>query len=1265
MRILQYRRKPWLGAVCIMLLCLAFVPLASHQAFGQVDQGAISGFVQDATGAVIANASVTLTSTDTGLTLQSRTDASGGYNFSPVRIGNYKVSATATGFSTTTQSNIVVNVQQHVEVTLKLKPGSESQTVEVTAAEPQLQTEDASVGQVINQKSVVDLPLNGRNFTFLAQLAAGVNTPQADTRGNAATGAFSANGLRPAQNNYLLDGVDNNSDTVDFLNGTNYVVLPPVDAVQEFKVQTSDFSAEFGRSGAAVLNASIKSGTNAFHGAAWEFFRNDALDAKDYFEQNSRKGELRQNQYGGAIGGPIIKNKLFFFGDYEGTRRLQGTILAANVPTTLERSSGFTNLADLLQSPDPNDPTKNVKTDLLGRTVPVGTVFDPSTTRAVTAGSPDPISGLLASSNGFVRDPFGTCGPGTTSFTADACGLNQLPANRLDANAIALLNLYPNPTSSGISQNFSNSPKLSESRRAFDVRGDYNFNERNQIFSRFSYVDDPQNIPAVFGGTADGGAFQQGIQTALSKQFVVAYTHVFTPSTINVARFGLNDLHTTRNTQLGNTTTNIPAQFGILGIPQHAENGGLPTFGVSGLTSLGGSAFLPSDETSKTQQYTDDFTKTFGKHTFKAGIEYQRVSFSTLQPGWSRGEFDFGDTYVDIPDKGGSNVGRAAFLLSPTASTVGGNDYVGGPNSVFASNIATTDDGKNYFGAYAQDDWKVSRNLTVNLGLRWDYFGLIYEKNGKQANFVPSGGPGGGPQYLIPGNTSLSSLNPAFPALLAQDGIALKIGNSSGLGLGTVQHNNFAPRFGFAYSANSKLVVRGGFGIFYNAFENRGYGPNIGENYPFVFNVSYFNKNSATPISSGSPYAGCSTASAGGSATLESGLSCFSFDPATVSPSGLGLEGIQYKYITPYTMSANLTLQYQLTPTLSIQTGWVTTQARHLETSPGTNNVTQLLANNDDGGLSRPFQDFGRGSSYRVTNGNSNYHGLQTKVEKSFSNGLSLLFTHTWAKALSDAGDSLNGGSLSGYRAPDIPGFGVHRDYTLASFNIKNVIHISGGYELPFGKGKHFMANATGVAQTALGGWSLNWVATLQGGQPITLSCPNGTATGAGCYDLKVAGQDPKLGIHRFSVTNSDGSVSNYTGFFGNPAAFTQPCQLGRDSGGNLIPLLGSPAGCVPLSGLAALGGQGGQVDGPGYHRLDLSLFKDIHLTERFKLQFRTEAFNILNHPNFNAPNFGGNGVNAIAGSGNYTNPAFGAVGATRDAPYAARQIQFGLKLYF
>jgi hypothetical protein len=1256
-----FRRVAYIAFACLFLL-LAQAPRLS----AQVDAGAIDGVVQDSSGAAVPNAHVTLLNTDQGITLETTTGSSGEYIFSPVRIGHYTVTVTAPGFSTTTQQNLTVAVGQHLNVGVKLSLGSSSQTVQVTAAPPQLQTDEASVGQVINQHAVNSLPLNGRNFTFLAQLSAGVNTPQADTRGNAASGAFSANGLRPAQNNYLLDGIDNNSNAVDFLNGTNFVILPPLDAIQEFKVQTADFSAELGRSAGAVLNATIKSGTNSIHGAVWEFFRNDKLDAADWFENNAgiKKGKLRQNQFGASIGGPIIKDKLFYFGDYEGFRRVQGTVLTGSVPTLAERNSGFTNLSDLITGQNGKP-----RTDALGRSIPYGTVLDPATTRAVTAGAVDPVSGRSATQSGFVRDPFGSCGPSTPVYDPTACSLNQIPATRLDANAIKLMNLYPVPTNGGFTNNFTNSPGLYEHKNAFDVRVDFNPSAKDQVFGRFSYADDPQFIPSIFGGIADGGGFQQGIQTYKSDQAVLGYTHVFTPTTINVARVGFNHLHTTRFGPEG-TVQGIPAQFGIQGVPQANENGGLPQIDIQGLSNLGSNDFLPSDEVSQTLQVTDDFTKIYGKNTFKMGIEYQTVNFNTLQPAFSRGEFHFTGNYAGVPGQTGDQTGRAQLLLTPTNSTVGGPNGVGGANEVDASNISKTYDQRSYLAFYFQDDIKLSPVFTLNLGLRWDYFSPISETNGGQANFVQNGPPTGGPIYLIPAsgkdNRSLSSTanNPAlngqgFLDLLAKDGIALGSTNKYGNALVQTQKYNFAPRAGFAFQATPKLVVRGGIGLFFNSFENQGYGPNIGENYPFVYNFNFKGDGSDTsPFSAGpNPYGTCGTAGVGGSAPIGTGLSCAAFTPLAVNAKGLSLQGLQFNYQTPRTLSTNLTLQYALTNTLSAQASYVLTDGSDLQQGIGDNRPSQLLPANISTTPYVPFPDFNQNASYQRTLGSSIYNGLQTKLEQQFSNGLNYLFTYTFSKTLSDAGDLLNGGSTSGLRAPWVPGLGPRFDWGLANFDIRNVFHISGGYELPVGKNKRYFANTGKLGDNIIGGWSVNWIATLQGGQPIGLSCPTATTSGTGCNDVQVPGQSQKLGLK----TRTDSNGKNNLFWYGNPAAFNQPCLLGAD--GNPTP--GTPAGCVPLLGSAILGGGPSTTYGPGVHRFDFSAFKGFQISDRISMQFRAEFFNILNHPNFNAPNFGGNGVTSIGGSGDFTNASFGQIGSTRFAPYDPRQIQFALKLYY
>ncbi|HZP06232.1 MAG TPA: carboxypeptidase-like regulatory domain-containing protein [Terracidiphilus sp.] len=1308
----------------IALLCASFVLLPSQFAFGQVDEGSITGTVTDSTGAVVPDAEVTLLNTDQGLTLQTHTGAAGAYTFAPVRIGHYTVTVTAKGFATTTQTNLTVQVAQALLVNVALKPGTAAETVQVTEAPPQLQTEEASTGQVIGRRQVDELPLNGRNIMFLAQLGAGMQTPQADTRGNAASGAFSANGERPAQNNYLLDGIDNNSDNVDFLNGTNYVILPPPDAIQEFKVQTSDYSAQLGRAAGAVLNATVKSGTNSIHGDVWEFFRNDKLDAADWFEDdraNPHKGEYRFNQFGATAGGPIIKNKLFFFGDYQGTRRVQGTAVNAPVPTANERKSpidgsAFTDLQDVLSQ------NSGTRKDILGRTLPTGTVLDPATTRFVASGAVDPVSGLTNSgSDGYVRDPFSSkCGPSTVTYTLAACSdLNILPANRLDPKAIALLNLYPAPNS-GLNT-YSASPALFEHANQFDTREDFNPNDQNQIFARFSWSDDPQFIPGPFKGVADGGAFQQGIQTAKSAQMVAAYTHVFSPNVINQARAGYAHLHTTRagpvSTQMG-----IPAQYGIPNIPQFTNNGGLTQIVITGLQTLGSNQYLPSDEATATLQITDDFTRIYGKHSFKMGLEFQDAKFSTLQPVASHGTFQYQGVYTDIPTQGTVN-GIAQFLLTPTAApaTINGNPnpngygYSGGANSFTASNINKTYDMKKYLALYFEDDWKLTPKMTLNMGVRYDYFGPINETNGGQANFVPAPLPAygiGNPTFIVPAsgkdNRTLSTNASCIGGtcagmvdLLAANGITLDVTNKYGQGLLKVQKALFAPRIGLSYQITRKLVGRGGFGTFYNSFENQGYGPNIGENYPFVFNFGYGSTSpggvaaspsdphaavasQVAPVSYNTAFQGCPTAGptggplpAGdpGTATIESGFSCLQFNPSVVNAKGIGLQGLQFNYQTPTSIGANLSFQYSVTNSLAFTAAYVYTHDNNLQRGMGYKNVTQILPVGIstgtgcpygifNGGITAagklscvPFPDFG-GGSYQANIGTSSYHGLQTTLQQQFSNGLNFLFTYTYSKSMSNAGDLLNGTNADALRAVAIPELGPKFDYSLSDFDIRQVLHFSGGYELPFGKDKMFL-NHGGFTNTVLGGWSTNWILTLQGGQPLGFACHTGVSSGPGCNDIMVAGQNPQLGIKTKVINGVNTPV-----WIGNPAAFTQACTLGGTPTA-LTSNAGSSPNCVQVTGAAALGFKRDMIPGPGFHRLDFSMFKSFKFNERMNLTFRSEFYNIANHPNFNQPNFGGNGVVAIPNSGDYTNANFGAIGSTRGAPYNPRQIQFSAKLYY
>ena len=361
--------------------------LFPEAAKSQVDTGTIRGNITDASGRPVPDAQVAISNQQTGVVFKAQSTSEGSYISTPLHVGNYSVTVTMPGFGKEIKNGITLDVQQNAVFDFELKLGQVSTSLEVSSATPLLQTQDASVGQVFATHEIDTLPLNGRNYTLLAQLAPGTTTPVADTRGLTASGSFIANGVPTIYNTYILDGVTNNNNTVDFLNGAAYVVRPPVDAIQEFKVQTSNYSAEFARAAGAVVNAVLKSGTNQVHGDAWEFLRNDALDGTDFFLNagGQKKGEFRRNQFGFTLGGPVViphvyngKNKTFIFGDYEGTRVRQAVPFVDSVPTLNERNSGFSNYEDLITG------QSGTQKDLLGRTFPLGQVFDPASTRTVT-----------------------------------------------------------------------------------------------------------------------------------------------------------------------------------------------------------------------------------------------------------------------------------------------------------------------------------------------------------------------------------------------------------------------------------------------------------------------------------------------------------------------------------------------------------------------------------------------------------------------------------------------------------------------------------------------------------------------------------------------------------------------------------------------------------------------------------------------------------------------------------------------------------------
>lgn len=580
----------------------------SKQALAQVDQGAVTGVVKDSTGATIPDSTVVLTNTDNGLVLTDKADGSGVYTFAPVKIGNYKITASHPGFSTLTQENVHVDVQQRRAVDLVLPAGSVGEVVNVTAAPPLLQTEEASTGQVIDAKTIDQTPLNGRNWVYIAQLTAGV-APPSGSRG-AGKGDFNANGQRAEQNNFILDGIDNNTNVVDFLGGASYVIRPPPDALAEFKVQTGSYSAEFGHSAGAAVNASIKSGTNQIHGNLWEYIRNDAFDIREYF--NPTVSKYRQNQFGATLGFPIFKNKLFFFGDTEANR----IVFAQNhtgitVPTALMRQGNFSELLNPTFSGTPN----GIK------------LYQPG------SGGITPIQG------------------------------NILAPSQINATAQKLLNLYPLPNinNGNFANNYQTTTNDTDNTFQYDARMDYNASAHDLAFARWSYTHEPGNRPGVFGPILDGGGFgDTGQIVNLGEQFALSETHIFNSSLTNEARFGYTYGHFAQLQQ--NINTNLSSQLGLGGIPFGPLNGGLPNVAVSGITSFGSPTFYVSNEYQNNYQILDNITKVLGNHTIHAGVNFQHIRFSTEQPTQSRGSYNYTGLYTSRPGTSNTGFGVADFL---------------------------------------------------------------------------------------------------------------------------------------------------------------------------------------------------------------------------------------------------------------------------------------------------------------------------------------------------------------------------------------------------------------------------------------------------------------------------------------------------------------------------------------------------------------------------------------------------------------------------
>lgn len=1205
-----------LGRVCLML-CL----FCATQAFAQKDTGNIVGKVTDQSGASVADAKVNVTDADRGTTFLSKTNSDGDYVAGPLKPGRYNVSVEKTGFKRSVIGPVELNIQERPAVDVTLQVGAVTETLTVTSEGPQLETETSDLGQVMNSKRITTLPLNGRNYAQLAQLGAGVAPSEPGSRVSASYG-FSANGARALQNNFLLDGVDNNANLGDVLNETAFVIQPPVDAIAEFKVQTNAYSAEFGRGNGAILNAVIKSGTNGFHGSVWEFLRNDKFDATNAFEAFGKQA-YRQNQFGFTIGGPIIKNRTFFFGDYEGLRVRQAIPHLSLIPTPTQIGGDFSDLLTTQFAPQvdqdgvPIDGSR--AKDCNGNDTFIGEIFNTRLTQFLDPTVP----------TNHPLNPNGFCG-----FPINGNGLptNIFPTGLIDPLGARLSALFPAPNADIAGNNFFSSPRRQESRNNFDIRIDHKISEKNDIFGRFSYEDQPSEIPAPFNNALDGGGFFDGIEENAYRSLALSETHIFSPTLVNEFRVGYNRINAHRF-QL-NFDKDISGELGFPGVPFTSINGGLPNLSFSdGTATVGSSGFLPSVEKQNSYVFTDNLTWIKGRHSLKLGGEVRLEQFTIFQPAASRGEMGFGTEFTDNPASPGTGGSAyASFLL-------------GIPDFGDITSLHNVDYRRQIYAGYLQDDWRATDRLTLNLGLRYEVFSTIKEHNNQEGTFDFSS------LSLIVPKGQKAQLTPTIAA-------SIPLRATASRGLIDPDRNNFAPRIGFAYKVSEKLVARGGYGIFYGGQENGPFSnPSPGFNPPF-FSLENFPTNcgapSANPGSPGNPQVDCSAPRLN---VLGNGFP----SDALTDPNVPILYSLDPRLRTPYNQQWHLGFQYQLPSDSVLEISYAGSRGLKLF---GFYNGNQAVPTSDLSAATAPRRPAKRAIDPSIpcdlanpdncdpvfdtsiatfrSNIKSNYHSLQVRWEKRITHGLQFQASYTYSHALDDASSASLGSQNQGdFRDQTNPNL----EYGNADFDVRHRFVFSYLYELPFGKGKMFGGNASGLLNHIIGGWQVAGITTASTGNWFTPT------------DIET------------DLSNSDGGGTVFgsarPNVVGDPNA--KPCLAGT--------LFNTCA--FVTNQIAGSSGNAGRniIRGPGFQNWDISIFKTLPIREQMQLEFRAEFFNAWNHlnPLFSNPNnieeniateHGQDLGLADSGCSNgnpNSNCAFGFAQSARDP----RLVQFALKFTF
>jgi len=1063
----------------------------------QFETATVLGTVRDSTQSVISDVKVTLENTQTGVVVTRMTDSLGSFEIVNVRIGRYKVSAERQGFSRAISEEFTVTVNARQRVDLTLQVGQVAESVTVTGAVAALETDSSDRGQVISARQIVNLPLNGRNYADLALLAPGVRKSAISVSRDA---SFNVNGLRSSLNNFVVDGVDNNSYGTSNQGFSNQVVQLSPDAVAEFKVQTNNYSAEFGRAGGAVINASIRSGTNQYHGALWEYMRNTKLNAVGFFKpRENRKPTMVQNQFGAAFGGPIKKDKLFFFADYEGFRRVTRQLELSTLPPEVIRSGNV------------GVPVRNPVT---GR---------------------EYLNGIIPQSD-------------ITPFARKV--LSELPAlNRPEAP----------------SNNFESLPRRSDVNDKGDIKVDYYANSNWTMFGRYSHRlmnnFEPPAIPGPSGGNANGNVRVRNYQIAGGA------TWTMDARSVMEFRVGIGETEGGKfPVFIGQPPASVA--YGITGLPEDPRfAGGLYAQNVTGMTQLGQQSSNPQFQNPFVINPKINWTRMQGRHSIKAGWEYQAINTEIDDFNPKYGQDNYGSRF-SAPTASPNNIYNFTDFLFGLRSSYSLSNAV----------IVNLRQRMNFF--YLQDDFKVSPKLILNMGLRYELSTPQWEKDNVLSNF-----------------------NPETNSLIrAQDGGLYE------RSLIKPDRNNFAPRFGLAYTLRPKTVIRSGFGVSYIHFNRLGGENLLSYNLPGIFNVS---------INQVPTQGACAANQAPNTCfrTTQEGYPSNLLDPSRVSTATTRTNYIPADYRNPYTMSWHFTIQQELAKDLVLDVAYVGNRSNKLVILSDVNESRQNVGTaNLTVDQRRPIQGFSfiQGA---FNGGWANYNALQAKLERRFARGFYLLNSFTFSKALDNASGHLevqNGDDSRVHFSQ------LQNNKAVSGYNQKYNNTLTLVWDLPFGKGQAFGSGWGGVTEAVLGGWRVTKITTIAAGTPVNLRyapVARQQIASAGTYRPNVVGE----------VKTPDGEWFNYL----NPNSVV----------------------IIPSTENNPFGNAGrNTIVGPGLYQTDLGLHKAFPLPkEGWNVEFRAEFFNLTNKTNFNTP------------EGNRSSNNFGTITST--AP--ARQTQFALKLNF